>query len=172
MNCEGVSRVNKTMVQECLVGLSSFIALFFLCLSSLPQVTQMCQWQRARCLQRRSRWRWLVSNACGKSWCAESQSCASCECLCFFWDQRFAFFWGFFFFNRDTVDTLNTTQRHACYFLHTYIKLGAQYLGKLSICPLIIPRAGHACSSWMSHHWWTHWPLSLKDYRSLLKKKF
>lgn len=28
--------MNKTMVQECLVGLSSFIALFFLCLSSLP----------------------------------------------------------------------------------------------------------------------------------------
>lgn len=28
--------MNKNMVQECLVGLSSFIALFFLCLSSLP----------------------------------------------------------------------------------------------------------------------------------------
>lgn len=28
--------MNKNMVQECLVGLSSFIAVFFLCLSSLP----------------------------------------------------------------------------------------------------------------------------------------
>lgn len=90
----------------------------------------------------------------------------------FFLRPEVRLFLRVFFFNQDTVDTLNTTQRHACYFLHTYIKLGAQYLGKLSICPLIIPRAGHACSSWMSHHWWTHWPLSLKDYRSLLKNKF
>lgn len=67
--------------------------------------------------------------------------------VCVFSETRGSPFFGVFFFNQDTVDTLNTTQRHACYFLHTYIKLGAQYLGKLSICPLIIPRAGHACSS-------------------------
>lgn len=54
---------------------------------STSQVTPMCPWQRASCPLKKSRWKWLVSSACERSWCAGSPSCASCElqthqCLC------------------------------------------------------------------------------------------
>lgn len=58
--------------------------------SSASQVIQMCPWQRAPCLQRRSRWRWLVSSACERSWCAESPSWGSCELLSYQFRRRVA----------------------------------------------------------------------------------
>lgn len=142
--------MNKTMVQECLVGLSSFIALFFLCLSSLPLPLRSlrCVNGREHDVSRGDRGGDGSYPTPAGSPGAQRVRAALHVSVCVFSETRGSpFFEFFFFFNRDTVDTLNTTQRHACYFLHTYIKLGAQYLGKLSICPFIIPRAGHACSS-------------------------
>lgn len=108
------------------------IFFFLLCIrihSVTPsQVIQMCPWLRAPWPQRRSRWRWLVSSACARSWCAASQSCASCESF---------LVWVF--------GTLNVIERHTDSISALSLTIPnavLEWKKRFSVLP------------WHSGHWW------------------